>query len=72
MVSLMAGYFHSGRPLLELAEGAHRPSLWQREGLRAPFFVGTARLLARHRHGTHHKHGSDAQEFQQAGCTGDV
>lgn len=63
MVSLTAGCFHGGRQLLRLAEGAHRLSfgpLWQREGLRAPFFMGTARLLARHRHGTHHKHGNDA------------
>jgi len=42
------------------AEGAHRPSFWQKEGLRAPFFVGPARLLGRHRHGTHDKHGSYA------------
>jgi hypothetical protein len=75
MVSLIAGCFHGGRPLLGLAEGTHRHSfwpLWQREGLRVPFFMGTVRRLARHRHGTHHQHGSDAQEFQQAFCTGDV
>ncbi len=40
MASLIVGCFHSGRQLLGLAEGAHRLSVWQREGWCAPFFCG--------------------------------
>jgi hypothetical protein len=46
MVSLIAGCFHSGRHGYSVRK-AHRDSLvglCGREGLRAPFFVGTARL----------------------------